>query len=327
MKETDKNKTGFASIRWGKVLAAIPLAVIFFFSFPQPLVLLWLFIFLPVFLVVWFPQYFARRKVVCGYLLFLLLLFVLPMFGLNIMFEFFYYFFLGWIPYLMRVIPQVTFNAEIAIDAAILLALATLGLHGILRWWATRQPEQPAKWRFNWTVKISAMVLLLFATSVAATGIVHQTGWLFAEKHLVRNAAIGYQTRELSDMKQVGLAMRLYASDHNGKFPPSLNDLFPDYLQYKKMVYSYSHDDEPPEPMIYYSGYDDSDASADVIVLSSPRPFPSSNGDRRVIVHGDSSGVIIPESEFQLLMKKQETARAQKQTPSPAPTAPAGPSS
>jgi prepilin-type processing-associated H-X9-DG protein len=33
-----------------------------------------------------------------------------------------------------------------------------------------------------------------------------------------------------SNLKQVGLAMAIYANDHEDKFPPTLTDLMPDYL-------------------------------------------------------------------------------------------------
>src|SRR5438477_301865 len=78
----------------------------------------------------------------------------------------------GWTTYLQRVTPQISFNREIAFDAALALALATFGLHRILRFWQQRQSNETSAendaalkpWKFRWTLKIIAMVLLMFAT-------------------------------------------------------------------------------------------------------------------------------------------------------------------
>lgn len=210
----------------------------------------------------------------------------------------------GWIKFLSRVLPQVTLNWEIAINAIVALGLALFGLHRILRWWQGREGDPASVWRFAWTVKISAMVLLLFATSIAAVGIVHQIAWLCREPNLIVMRGMGVETREMSDLKQVATACRLYAEDHEGRFPPTLGELIPEILPDHRMLFTRARDGDPPQPIIYRVGFK-ADDPVDSLVVASPRPFESSRGRRRVVVFVDNSARIVTEAEFQELMLRQ----------------------
>ena len=203
----------------------------------------------------------------------------------------------GWIPYLGRVIPQITFNPEIAFDAVAALGLALFGLHRILRACPLQGGDEPAKWRFGWTLKISVMGLLLFATSIAAVGMVHQIAWLCHEPNLIEMRGRAKQTWELANLKQVSLGLRLFADDHEGRFPKRLDELVPDYVPMYKDLFTRAIDGDPPQPVAYYPGYGTSD-SHDLIILASPRPFEGARGRTRTIVHRDSSAEIISESSF-----------------------------
>jgi hypothetical protein len=212
---------------------------------------------------------------------------------------------LGWLLFLSRVLPQITLNWEIAFNAGVALGLALFGLHRILCWWRKRSDELAASpWRFAWTVKISAMVLLLFATSIAAVGIVHQIAWLCREPRVIVMIGWGEQSREMSDLKQVATACRLYADDHEGRFPAKVSDLIPDYLQDHRLFFTKGRGDDPPQLIIYHAGYR-ADDPAETLLVASPRPFESSRGRHRVVVFVDTSGRIVPEAEFQELMLRQ----------------------
>ena len=212
----------------------------------------------------------------------------------------------GWIAFLGRVLPQITFNLEIAFDAAIALALALFGLHRILCWWIKQRGDESAKWRFGWTLKISVMVLLLFAISIAAVGMAHQIAWLCREPRLIYMTGLGKQSAELSNMKQVALALTLFAGDHDGRFPKKLDELIPDYLSNHKLFFTTAMDGDPPQPIIYYTGYNTRDNQA-TIILASPRPFESASERRtRVVAYVDNSASIILETQYQELIHKQQ---------------------
>jgi hypothetical protein len=210
----------------------------------------------------------------------------------------------GWFDYLVQVLPRVRFNTEIALDAVIALALAIFGLHQILRWWKKKQHGDAAVWRFGWTTKITAMALLLFATSIAATGIAHQIGWLFRAESLVRDASRGTQIRELSNIKQVAVGLRLFADDHDGNLPRELNELVPDYLPDHSLFFSTAIPNEPPEQILYFP--DNQATNPDeIIVVAGPQPTKSG---KRAVARRDASASTVSESEFQELMLKQRPA-------------------
>lgn len=207
---------------------------------------------------------------------------------------------LGWVSYLTGVAPRIRFNAEIAFGSLIALTLATFGLHRIMRWWRGAQGSAE-KWHAGWTLKITAMLLLLFATSIAATGIVHQVGWLFRAEHLTYNAGRGLLTDALSNVKQVSLALRMHADDHEDVFPTSLDELFPKYTTTRRILFVNVDRNEPPERIIYFPGYKMTDPAENTIVLVSPHSFAG----ERVVGFLDGSTRRADEAEFQALMQRQ----------------------
>jgi hypothetical protein len=207
----------------------------------------------------------------------------------------------GWITYLGGVLPRISFNDEIFVDFAVTLILATVGLHRLLGWWA--RSRECAQWQYRSTLKIVLMVLLLFATSIAATGIVHQVGWLARADRLVVNT-YGYRalsTRELAMTKNLILPLFEYQGDHEGKLPPDLISLVPQYVPNRIHLFSSIDPSEPPEPFLYFPKNTGNDPSK-VILLAGPHPSPS--GRRGVAFH-DGSVHTMKEDEFQSLLTKQ----------------------
>lgn len=97
--------------------------------------------------------------------------------------------FLGWVTYLFRVLPKVNVDGEGVATTIVGLALFTFGLHRMLRWFSVARgqaeggetrPRRP--WMFRWTLSLTTLIVLMFLVGIAATGIVHQGGWLVAER-------------------------------------------------------------------------------------------------------------------------------------------------
>lgn len=226
----------------------------------------------------------------------------------TIPFEFVGLLLFGWISYLGRVFPQMTFNPEIAIDAVVAFGLAVFGLHRVLSWWVKQTKDGSERWRFAWTMKISAMVLLLFGTSIAAVGIVHQIAWLCREGKWIELSGRGKQTFELMNLKQVGTAAKLYAMDHQERFPKTLEELVPDYLGDRELLFTRAMDGEPPQMVEYFPGYGERD-DAGIVIVASPRPMEGPKGRKRAVIYTDISGVVIPEAQFQEAIQKQRAAK------------------
>ncbi len=103
----------------------------------------------------------------------------------------------------------------------------------------------------------------------------------------------GKATKSLAQAKQIGLACKLYASDNDGKFPPTLDALVPMYLNDKKLFVSPFAPDEP-EGYTYHAGLLDS-APAGTVLLEDQ--FAPGVAGQKVIVHVDDSGEVTKATE------------------------------
>jgi hypothetical protein len=140
---------------------------------------------------------------------------------------------------------------------------------------------------------------------MASIGMIHQIGWLCHEQKLIEMAGMSKEVRELSNIKQVAIAVGAFAGDHGGQFPKELDDLFPNYLSTHKLLFTASMDDDPPQPIIYFAGYSNRDDPGTIIVAS-PRFWESPRGRSHVVAYLDGSARIISEAEFQEAIQKQQ---------------------
>lgn len=98
----------------------------------------------------------------------------------------------GWLTYSRRVLPQVTPAWDGIVTGLLCMVLFTVGLHRTLRWLArevqnARGTAVPGGrlWSFRWTASLVTLIVLMFMVGLAATGIVHQAGWLIASRRSV----------------------------------------------------------------------------------------------------------------------------------------------
>jgi hypothetical protein len=121
-----------------------------------------------------------------------------------------------------------------------------------------------------------ALTLLLFANATALTGIFHQVGWLFG-KHttLVYDSSRATDNAAGQTARGIYLGVLNYAGDHDGRFPESLDQLVPDYLDNSKpfeyRVLGLDGGESGRRRFVYVPGLPNtSDASA--IVIYTPVP-------------------------------------------------------
>ena len=93
----------------------------------------------------------------------------------------------GWGLYLYRVVPKIQIDGGGVLIALLCLTGFTIGLHAFLVWIARNWRNADATpapwiWKRRWTATVVVSVLLLFTSGIAATGIVHQTGWLLRSR-------------------------------------------------------------------------------------------------------------------------------------------------
>jgi hypothetical protein len=148
--------------------------------------------------------------------------------GLEVLLEVPFLLTFGWVRYLARVVPRLNPDpAAVATGVACLLGI-TLGGHAFLRWLyaATGPQEQRRRWPWKWTLKLVGLVVLMFVSGIAVTGIAHQTGWLIrSPEPLFESSFRGFVDRNNSsnNLKQIGLAAHAY-NDVNHHLPQSTFD-------------------------------------------------------------------------------------------------------
>lgn len=115
-------------------------------------------------------------------------------------------------------------------------------------------------------------------------------------------------TIQLSNLKQLGIALRDYARDHGGKFPARISDLpagsIPEeMLQFHDPATKEAHD------WLYFGGRRIDESVGIVLAASLVEDFHDryrrDPGGDRIVVFVDDSARIMPEAEFQKLLSTQ----------------------
>jgi hypothetical protein len=84
----------------------------------------------------------------------------------------------GWMAYLVRVIPQLKPDPWIVCTAVVCLLGVILGTHAFLKWLYSATSDEPRDWPRKWTLQLVGLVVLMFIAGIAFTGLIHQTSWL-----------------------------------------------------------------------------------------------------------------------------------------------------
>ncbi|CAN5185730.1 hypothetical protein BH23VER1_BH23VER1_24450 [soil metagenome] len=217
--------------------------------------------------------------------------------------EFAFYLLAGWFLFLGRVIPQVATDASMLASAALTLAAATALLHVSLRWFTGKNGWS---WSPRQTGAVLALLLALFASAIAGAGIGNQVGWLFASDVLVNSSRMDNVVKETRNIRNVFLALKLYAHEHGGRYPENLEDVVR-----KGYIDEWSSNALSPrdgEPLVYFGAGMDENLSGRFIVLASARPRYS--GHKRVVCTNDGSVTTFREEQFQEMLAWQKARLA-----------------
>jgi len=116
---------------------------------------------------------------------------------------------LGWVNFLVRVLPSVTVAWGGVLTALVCVVLLLAGGHALLRWLhhqlnaSTGSTSVSHPWRVRWTGLLVAVFVLLFVAGLSVVGIVHQTAWLATQSEplVERRVALSLSTeRNLTGM-------------------------------------------------------------------------------------------------------------------------------
>ena len=96
----------------------------------------------------------------------------------------------------------------------------------------------------------------------------------------------GKQVKSLSNAKQIAIGCKIYATEHNGAFPKTVEELVPEFLPNPSIFVCPL---SPAEPMGYeYFGGKETDPPENVLLVSKA----ADRRGRRVVIHVDASGAI-----------------------------------
>ena len=199
----------------------------------------------------------------------------------------------GWVPYLGRVIPQMQINVELLLCSLGALVLGMMGMQSLM---SRLTSGRRWPWRFTWMW--CAILIVMFCTSIAAVGIVHQTGWLF-RLPLWFDMSMGQQMKALNNAKQVILSAHQYAKDHDGRLPDTYADMIPEIVTDSRIFWASVDHDMPPELLIYSGvGLHDTDDGSLPVVWSAHASLKG----RRVVAMLDAHAEIVREEKFQEML-------------------------
>lgn len=212
---------------------------------------------------------------------------------------------IGWTFYLVRVVPQTEMNAELLLCSLGALLLAMAGMQ-----WLMSRLFAKGRWPWRWTLTWCGLLIVMFCTSIAAVGIVHQVGWLFRLPVWIEWSGMGTQMKAVNNAKQVLLAALQHARDHEGRLPDTCAEMMPEIVHDSRIFWASADRNMPVEPLVYAgAGMHDTD-DGNLPVVWTPRP--SADG-KRVVTRLDGSSQIVGEEEFQTMLASRRVFFARRE--------------
>jgi prepilin-type processing-associated H-X9-DG protein len=118
---------------------------------------------------------------------------------------------LGWVSFLMRVLPKVSADGPSLIVGCAAFVLFTVGVHWAGRSWrrkpVTGDDAAAQPWKIRWSLAVVAVVCVLFAAGVSLVGATHQLVWLLtSDRPLVVETSEEGAVRSETNLKMIGEA-------------------------------------------------------------------------------------------------------------------------
>lgn len=149
--------------------------------------------------------------------------------GLWLPLQAIYHLAIGWVLYLIEVLPEVQLNPSAIASAAAGLMVLAVGIHCVLyrlrksRTIRTSHTKSARAWATRWTVNLLALFLFLFIAGTSAVGVAHQIRWMATSPELIVGGGFRdsvAQMRASNSLLAIGQAM-LAHEEQNGTLPLS----------------------------------------------------------------------------------------------------------
>jgi hypothetical protein len=114
-------------------------------------------------------------------------------------------------------------------------------------------------------------------------------------------------TRSVAHIQQIGIALQLYADDHEGRLPSAVSDLAPVYIEADALSHLGYH---PPgsqqdSEWLYFPRRFLHDLPDDAILAAAPSPEKHNRSLQRIVLRANRSVVWLPDSEYQTQRTKE----------------------
>ena len=123
----------------------------------------------------------------------------------------------------------------------------------------------------------------------------------------------------LLNVGQYRILLKLYADDHDGRFPMNLNELVPDYLsalEAAAIQFEVREKSEDPayakQDWLYFGAFFDEKTAPSIIVASPQTTGFNGKLPKRIVVAADLTASIITDDQYQIELKKTIEAMHQR---------------
>ena len=115
------------------------------------------------------------------------------------------------------------------------------------------------------------------------------------------NGVASTLVRSMNNVRQIGLALLLYAKDNDGKLPMLLSALSPDYLDADALPKLRFRDQDGKTDLdwLYYPKANINTLPDTTILAAAPRARRHGGKEERIVLHRDFSVTRMPEAQFQ----------------------------
>lgn len=116
----------------------------------------------------------------------------------------------------------------------------------------------------------------------------------------------------MNNVRQIGLALRLYAKDNDGRLPQLLAELQPEFLEADTLPKLRFRDQDGKTELdwLYYRKANFNALPDATILAASPRTMRVAGKEQRMILHCDNSVTFMPEADFQNRLEEELRAAA-----------------
>lgn len=188
---------------------------------------------------------------------------------------------LGWIWHLEETVPNIVWRwgGMVGVGVSLLVTFAAFHVAAIRLATCT--------WSFRWTRAWMQTLLVAVGAAGAFVMVAHHSLWLPRETFFYYNDRSD-TTRNLSNARQMTTALRIYASDHQGNYPPRLQDLVTEQIVDPGFLETCGQMILPKGmkmPWRVLAGVKDTDPGSLPLIVSPTSMY----GHRQLIAYNDSS--------------------------------------